>query len=43
MMLNSLMWLDFYRDLEGYIGEQRYKKENQEVIHTLNEIEGIMQ
>lgn len=43
MMLNSLMCLDFYRDLEGYIGEQRYKKENQEVIYTLNEIEGIMQ
>lgn len=43
MMLNSLMCLDFYRDLEGYIGEQRYKKESQDVIHTLNEIEGIMQ
>lgn len=41
-MLNSLMCLDFYRDLEGYIGDHRYNTSSKEVLTHLSAIDTLI-
>ena len=42
-MLNSLMCLDFYKDLETYISENRYSCKSNEVLKHLGSIDGLIQ
>ena len=42
-MLNSLMCLDFYKDLETYISENRYSCKSNEVLMHLGNIDGLIQ
>lgn len=37
------MCLDFYKDLENYIQENRYEQQNQEIIHHFDVIEELVQ
>eukprot|EP00347_Sterkiella_histriomuscorum_P009617 403340524 len=42
-LLNSLMCLDFYKDLESYIQENRYAQQKPEIIHHFDVIEELVQ
>ena len=41
-MLNNLMCLDFYKDLENYIGERRYSAKDHEVLRTLADLDTLV-
>jgi hypothetical protein len=42
-MLNCLMCLDFYRDLEAYLNEHRYQATSQEAQRHLTSIEALVE
>jgi hypothetical protein len=41
-MLNSLMCLDFYKDLESYISENRFHTQSQEVLKHFSGIDALI-
>lgn len=41
-MLNNLMCLDFYRDLENYVGERRYSAHEPGVLDTIGDLDRLL-
>ena len=41
-MLNNLMCLDFYRDLENYVGEKRYSASEPGVLDTIADLDRLI-
>lgn len=41
-MLNNLMCLDFYRDLENYVGERRYSAQEPGVLDTIADLDRLL-